>query len=58
MTRYVSNMFVILLSIKKLWPMEDEGNIIFIQQDNPKSHVDKEDKESVGQPVKVNIIFN
>jgi len=51
-------MFVILLSIKKLWPMEDEGNIIFIQQDNPKSHVDKEDKESVGQPVKVNIIFN
>jgi hypothetical protein len=47
-TREVNKMFLInhvLPAIKRLWPKEDAGKTIFIQQDNAKSHVDKNDED-------------
>ncbi|XP_058759685.1 uncharacterized protein LOC131633000 [Vicia villosa] len=54
-TREVNKMFLInhvLPAIKNVWPKEDEGNIILIQQDNAKSHVDKDDEDFFKQQMK------
>lgn len=58
-TRDVNKMFLInhvLPATKNVWPKEYEGNIIFIQQDNAKSHVDKADERFFSN--KVDFIFN